>query len=79
MCPVGVVIRTRCVPPGVEGLATPSRGLFGVVARFAQPLTVLECGRSAVGGGADVVDVPDGCIAPGRAADLVADLNQFGQ
>src|SRR5690606_9004570 len=46
----------------------PAGGLFGVVARFAQSLPVVEAGGPGLGVGQDVVGVADGGVAPGGAA-----------
>ena len=57
----------------------PPRRLLRVVARFAEPLPVRRGRGTVLACGDDVVDVPDGGIAPGCAAGLVAQQDEAPQ
>lgn len=56
--------------------APANRGLFGVVAGLAEPLAVLLAGFTALGRAFGVVVVSDRGVAPGGAAELVAQSDQ---
>ena len=67
--PVGVVM---VIVPSVSAAGGPAWLFFGVVASFAEALTVVDLGGSAVSAGGDVVGVFDRGVAERGAAGLVA-------
>ena len=70
----GVTRWCRSAVPVWSG--SPAGCLFGVVALLAEALAVGDGGLAAVGDGGDVVAVPDRGVAPGGAAELVAQVDR---
>ena len=70
--------RQRVSPCGFW-FGPPPWVLFGVVALFAEPGTVAHAGWSVLVPGDDVVDMPDGRVAIGGAADVVAGFDEPSQ
>src|SRR3569832_2061206 len=59
-----------------DDAVVPARSLLGVVARCAVALAVVDVSRPAGAVCDDVIDVPDGRLAPRRAADAVAQADE---
>ena len=87
MCPVGVVVRTRCGGrpgragggPRIDGGRGPAGRSLAWLQRLAQPLAVGGTRGSAGTVGNHVVGVPDRGVAPGGTAGLVADGEEPAQ
>lgn len=65
------------VPVAGYRFGVVSSGCFGLVAAFAETTAVGFVGLATDAVGEDVIDLPDGCIAPGGAAGLIAGDDQF--
>ena len=80
-CAAEVVVAGGCgdddfvwsaVEAAVDEGEVPAGHFSNLVAAFALTASIGEGGESAVGVSSDVVEVPDGCVAEGVAAGLVA-------
>src|SRR5579875_648461 len=78
MAVVAVTGGCRDRDPGARaaGSGVPTGCLFGVVAGGAESLRVADAGTAAALGRLYVVSVPDGGVAPGGAAGLVAESDE---